>query len=137
MKGRATFVPFLVAFAFAPALASAASPPPPEPNQLDGIYGGEHAAVSFYDFGVNVEFDCASGWIDTPISLDASGAFTAPGTYTPIEPQSAIVPADQPAIYRGQLHGDWLTLEVDVGGQTLGPFHVGLNHVPLIDSCLW
>jgi hypothetical protein len=116
--------------------------PPPAPSLLLGDFGGEHIGASFYDFGGDVQFDCADGWVD-PVKTDADGSFTATGTYMPIDPTSSTPPATRAARYRGTLAPqpgaggrEHLTLFVDVGGKTLGPFDLGASAIPLLDSCL-
>jgi hypothetical protein len=133
MSPRFPFVSVLsAAVAFAWALApSATSAAPPDAHALYGDYGGEHAGASFYDFGANVELDCASGWIDGTVFYDATGSFRAVGTLLPVGQG-----APERATYRGRIDGDQLTLEIVVGDRTLGPFVLRSYGIPLLDSCL-
>jgi len=46
-----------------------------------GEWGGEHISFDVTDGGGSIEFDCASGTIDRPITLDSEGKFDVEGKY--------------------------------------------------------
>jgi hypothetical protein len=91
------------------------------PGQADNssgaprVWGGAHVSMVMSSENTTFEFDCAQGVIMSPIRPDASGDFTATGTYTPqrggpIKRDSP--PNDLPATYKGAIHGNTMTLEI-------------------------
>ena len=86
--------------------------------------------------GAAVEFDCAHGQVDGPLTLDRRGRFEAEGRYVPERPGP--VRRDEsmegrPARYRGAVRGRVMTLRVTVDdGTQLGPYRLvlgGRGHV--------
>ncbi len=56
--------------------------PTAAPDRLpNGIWGGEHIGMVVADTGATIEYDCASGSIDEPLRLDASGNFIWHGVH--------------------------------------------------------
>ena len=55
----------------------------PPVTDLRGEWGGEHVSLTITDAGSSLEFDCASGTISGPFTVDAQGRFNLRGTYTP------------------------------------------------------
>lgn len=83
-----------------------------------GVWGGEHIRMEISKDGAEIEFDCASGAINTTIALDAKGEFRVEGKFrrqVPA-PAQASEKAGTNAIYFGTLHGDTLLLQVSVSG---------------------
>jgi hypothetical protein len=46
------------------------------------VWGGMHIILEVTDRDASLQFDCAHGVINGPISLDKDGNFDVPGTYT-------------------------------------------------------
>ena len=88
---------------------------PDERRVANGMWSGPHVALSVTDTGAHVEFDCASGDIAQPLTLDASGTLSVDGVYVrehggPI--RVGEVPDRNPARYAGRVAGTTLTLDV-------------------------
>ena len=47
-----------------------------------GSWGGDHLRVDVTPAGATIEYDCAHGTIDEPLSPDRAGRFSAAGTHT-------------------------------------------------------
>jgi hypothetical protein len=95
-----------------------------------GVWGGDRANLIVTPDSVRAEFDCASGWLDGPVALDAHGRFGVSGSY---RFEAGPVGAPVPAYWTGQVTpapgGALLSLSVVVSypGQppaTLGPYHL-------------
>ena len=115
--------------------ASSASP------ALVGQWGGQHIGLEVGPAGGRVDYDCAAGTIDEPLSTDAGGRFRARGTHTPGQGGPARigeVPEKYPAIYQGRVSGDRMTLTVDVPARSLqlGPFALRRGAQPMLLRCL-
>ena len=48
----------------------------------NGVWGGQHIRAEVSDKGAVIEFDCANGTIDGPITLDNKGSFDVKGKFT-------------------------------------------------------
>lgn len=80
-----------------------------------GPWGGLHIRIDVGPGSATIEYDCASGTIDGPLTLDSKGRFTwhgmdhqeRPGPTRENDPGS-----NRPAIYSGSLKGDRMTLTV-------------------------
>jgi hypothetical protein len=90
--------------------------------------------------GATVEFDCAHGTVDQPMTLDAEGRFDARGTYVrehggPVRPDE--IEDSRPARYTGSVSGRSMSLTVvlDDGGR-LGPFALTLGDEGRLVKCL-
>jgi hypothetical protein len=46
-----------------------------------GVWGGQHIRAEVTDRGAAIEFDCANGAIDEPITLDDKGSFDVKGKF--------------------------------------------------------
>lgn len=109
-------------------------------NALGGVWGGTGIAVTVTASGATVEFDCAHGTIAQPVVLDASGRFSANGTYVQ-EHGGPIAPGPEdshPAVYRGTVQGSTMTLTVTLSdtAQTVGTFTAVHGASPRIVKCL-
>lgn len=87
---------------------------------LTGEWGGDRARLVVTAEGGKIDYDCGSGTIKGPLRLDAKGRFKANGAHE--EYGSGPTPGDAKAkqgsaVYRGSLHGDSLTLVVQIAGQ--------------------
>ena len=103
------------------------------PTAADGLqvpagdWNGKHIVLSVTSAGDKVEFDCAHGSIDGPITLDAQGRFSVKGTFVPERggPTRDDQPeTGQPAKYSGTLKDGTLTVSVELieTKQSLGDF---------------
>ena len=80
-----------------------------------GTWGGKHIQFEVSDGSVNIEYDCAHGSIEGPLTLDRQGRFSWRGTYTrehggPIRKDEKV--NNQAATYSGSINGDTMTLTV-------------------------
>ena len=108
---------------------------------LTGKWGGEHIGILVSDSSATLEYDCAYGTIDEPIIPDDDGKFEVSGVHVfehggPIRINE--VPDKHPALYKGNILGNKMTLivlltdtktEIDTFSLTRG-----VN--PLINKCL-
>jgi len=81
----------------------------------DGTWGGKHIQFEVSDGSVNIEYDCAHGSIEGPLTFDRQGRFSWRGSYTrehggPIRINEKV--NNQPATYSGSINGDTMTLTV-------------------------
>jgi hypothetical protein len=80
-----------------------------------GDWGGKHVRMEVSDGGALLEFDCAKGSIEGPVTLDAEGRFAASGKlaregFGPRDEDAA--PKGVPARYTGEVKGESMTLNV-------------------------
>ena len=125
----------------ASALSSHAALASPEgkPRPLIGSFGGSGAGVEAAESGTQLTFDCATGSVEGPITLDENGGFDVAGRLVregpgPVRPDQM---KGAPARYAGKLDGETLTLSVRVSGsdETLGPFTLTRGRLARIRSC--
>lgn len=121
-------------------VACAASPA--GPSRLDrvpaGEWGGEHVRLTVDEAGAKVEFDCAHGRLEGPLTLDGSGRFDVKGNLVgeggPVlkdEAENA-----RPARYRGETDGERMRLEVTLeGGESAGTFTLARNGRARLVKC--
>jgi hypothetical protein len=105
-----------------------------------GTWGGEHIGLEVTDGGGRVEYDCAHGTLDQRIVPDTGGGFEVRGTHVRERggPVRKGVPEDShPAVYRGQIEGDTMTLTVTESdtGEPVGTFTLTLGRQPHIVKC--
>lgn len=108
---------------------------------LYGEWGGEHVALRITPQGGVLEYDCAHGSIDPPITPDDQGRFDVTGIHIvehggPVRDDE--VPEQHPASYRGWTNGSRMVLELTLldSGVELGPFALERNRPPQIFKCL-
>jgi hypothetical protein len=135
----------LWAGAVAIALAGCSSVPG-IPDHLLGAWGGPHAGLAFQGGLAEVQFDCASGTVDDPITPAKDGSFSAKGTYRtgtagPVKVGQFF--KSQGAIYSGRIAKaakeapQVMTLNVALeDGTALGPFTLTEGTPPQITRCL-
>jgi hypothetical protein len=95
--------------------ASAASRPRKMQRMSTGSWGAPHIRIEVGPRSATIDYDCANGTIDGPLTLDSKGRFTWHGTHRregpgPVRVESAS--DGQPAIYTGSVKGDTMTLTV-------------------------
>jgi len=107
-----------------------------------GRWGGVGIRLDVTEEGARLEYDCASGTIDEPLVVDADGFLEAHGVHVfdqagPIQPGDP-QPPQHPALYRGRVDGDRLSLTVTLldTRRVVGTFDLGLGHPPELDKCL-
>ena len=86
-----------------------------------GRWGGLHINLEVKDVGAEMSFDCAHGTIEHAIMLDRKGEFSAEGSYIRERPgptRAGQMPDARPALYRGQVAGDQMTLTVTLKGSS-------------------
>lgn len=111
----------------------------PPITDLRGTWGGEHVSLTITDVGSSLEFDCASGAIPGPFTVDAQGRFSLSGTYTPGTggPEPIDPPPAQDATYSGRVSGQDMTLTVDVEGDLPGfSYELRQGEPPQLLLCL-
>ena len=83
-----------------------------------GVWGGQHINVEVGEKSARIEYDCANGVINGPLSVDANGNFKLRGTHR-IERGGPIRADDdskgEPATYTGTIKGNTMTLTLKVG----------------------
>ena len=83
-----------------------------------GVWGGQHINIDVGEKLARIEYDCASGVINGPLSVDANGNFKLRGTHRierggPVRADDK--PNDHPATYTGSIKGNTMTLTLKVG----------------------
>ena len=83
-----------------------------------GVWGGQHINIEVGEKSARIEYDCASGVINGPLSVDANGNFKLRGTHR-IERGGPVRADDDskghPATYTGSIKGNTMTLTLKVG----------------------
>lgn len=99
-----------------PRAASSGGGAPPGATPLAaGAWGGDHVSLTVTATGARLQFDCATGAIDVPMAVGASGEFDVAGVFARQRPGAQRVgdtPAGEPARYRGTISGSTMTLEI-------------------------
>lgn len=101
-------------------ITSAAASRPRKMQRLHpGSWGGPHIRIDVEPRSATIDYDCANGTIDGPLTIDSKGRFTWRGTHNRehggpirIDEQSN----GRPAIYSGWIKGDTMTLTVKLAG---------------------
>ena len=132
---------FCVAIALAACRTADSAPAATDRRDLGGSWGGNHVALTLTADGGTLDYDCASGSIDGPLRIDASGRFSARGTHSPGQggPQrQGEEPPLLPADYSGEVSGDSMTLLVRVpsAGIEIGPLTLRRGAEPVLFRCL-
>ena len=82
---------------------------------VTGTWGGQHISININGRSATIEYDCANGTIDGPLTLDSQGRFRWRGTHYrehggPVRRDQK--PNSHPATYTGWIKGDTMTLTV-------------------------
>ena len=99
--------------------SSAASRPRKMQRISTGSWGAPHIRIEVGQRSATIDYDCANGTIDGPLTLDSKGRFTWRGTHRREGPGPIRVDMEtdgQPAIYTGSVKGDTMTLTVKLAG---------------------
>lgn len=91
-----------------------------KPKMLQGSWGGDRMNLVMGTNGGEIRMDCATGTIKGRVMIDAKGRFTARGTFDqekggPIRAED-FANRGKPAIFRGQMNGNTMTLSVTKPG---------------------
>lgn len=130
---------WLILIAVAAGLSACASIDATRTN-ASGQWGGPHIGLILEGGLGRLEYDCASGTIDTPVIPAADGSFTATGTHRP--GQGGPIRVGQiftsvRATYAGKIEKDHITLGVVLeDGAALGPFSLDRGVPPQLTRCL-
>ncbi len=105
------------------------------PKRLAGAWGGEQVSLEAGQNGASFAQYCATGRIDQPVVLDASGRFDVPGTYS--RNRGGPINLAEPARFVGLITGNRLTLTVTVlnTNEQIGPFTLELGRPTKIPGC--
>jgi hypothetical protein len=105
-----------------------------------GIWGAPHVNLDVSATGGRIEYDCAHGTIDGPMSLDSGKRFDVRGTH--VREQGGPVPEHEPqgvpARYTGRLEDDGLTITVTLtdSNEVVGTFTLKRNTAGVLRKCL-
>lgn len=95
--------------------SSAASRPRKMQRIHPGTWGGSHIRIEVGPRSATIDYDCANGTIEGPLTIDSKGRFSWRGTHNRehggpirIDEQSN----GRPATYSGSIKGDTMTLTV-------------------------
>lgn len=112
---------------------------------VPGMWGGPHIAMRITAGGAEVEFDCAHGTIEQPITLDSNDRFDVPGTFVteggpvsvPVDPgESSSTQKVITARYQGRVEGKKLILTVVMdSGKTSSLFSLTHASPPGLTKC--
>jgi len=83
-----------------------------------GEWGGVHISMNVGDGSATIEYDCAHGSIEGPLTTDGERKFKLRGTFTP--ERGGPIRADetarsQPATYSGEINGNTMKLTLRIG----------------------
>lgn len=110
------------------------------PTNVSGQWGGPHINLVLEGGLGTIEYDCASGTIDTPVIPAPDGSFAATGTHRP--GQGGPIRVGQifishRATYAGKIEKDHMTLGVGLeDGTTIGPFSLDRGAQGQLTRCL-
>jgi hypothetical protein len=135
-----TPVPATWLLATCAALAAFCSPTSADGASVQaGMWAGEHIVIEVTGAGATVEFDCAHGTIDAPLTLDAAARFDVTGSFTRESggPTREDPPRAVPARYTGSLKGPTLTVTVVLteSKDTVGVFTLERGARPRLFKC--
>jgi hypothetical protein len=109
-------------------------------RDLRGTWGGEHIAMEITDAGATIEYDCAHGRITERIAPDAAGTCEAKGAHTRERggPTRQGEDEGQPAIYRGSIKNETMTLTVELAenNEAVGTFTLTQGKTGRIRKCM-
>lgn len=121
-------------------LAGACESLPKGPTHLTGQWGGPQAGLLLEGGVGTLEYDCASGTIDSPIFPSPAGEFAVTGTHRPGQGGPVRVGqifTSHRATYSGTVSGEQMILSVRLeDGTALGPFTLVRGAQPQLNRCL-
>ena len=125
---------------FAAAGLSSCSAIPSPPTNLSGQWGGPHISLLLEGGLGQIEYDCASGTIDTVIYPAKDGHFTATGTHRtgqggPVRVGQVFI--SHRAVYAGTIEKEKMTFAGKLeDGTVIGPFSLTLGSQGELTRCL-
>jgi hypothetical protein len=106
----------------------------------NGTWGGLHVRIEVGGGSAAIEYDCAHGAIDGPLTLDSDGHFSLSGTHVrehggPVRIDEK--PNSQPAQYTGTIDGDKMSLTVTLTEtkETIGTFTLERGNPGRVFKC--
>jgi hypothetical protein len=135
MRSVRTALLFVAAGACASATTS-----PSDSRVATGTWGGPHIGISVTEAGAHIEFDCAYGDIDRPLTVDDRGGLAVDGVFVREHggPVREGEEADKkPARYSGRLDGATMTLDVILkdSNEKIGTFTLKHGAAPGVRKC--
>jgi len=82
-----------------------------------GTWGGQHIQMTVHAKSATIEYDCATGVIHGPLTVDANGNFNLRGTHRMMRGgpvRAGETPNDHPATYTGSIKGNTMTLNLKI-----------------------
>jgi hypothetical protein len=125
---------------FAAAGLSGCAAVAPPPSNLSGQWGGPHISLLLEGGLGQIEYDCASGTVDTVIYPDKEGHFTATGTHRtgqggPVRVGQVFI--SHRAVYSGTVQKEKMTFAGKLeDGTVIGPFSLTLGSKGELTRCL-
>jgi hypothetical protein len=123
------------------ALAFAGAPKGDSKRVPAGTWGATGINMDVTDAGATLDYDCAHGTVDEPLTLDAEGRFDARGSHYrehggPI--REGAEDKGQPVHYLGQITEDTMTLTIKLldGDTTVGSFTLARGKSGRIRKCM-
>ena len=106
----------------------------------NGNWGGQNALLEVSEGRVQINFSCARGVIEGPVTVDADGRFSAKGTFTAegMGPRNEDDPPKaRPAVYSGVVSEKKMTLTVTVPDDKAegGTFELTLGEPGRVRRC--
>jgi hypothetical protein len=105
-----------------------------------GPWGGDHALLTVNAASAAIEFDCAHGTLQAPITL-THGDFDVAGEF--VQEHGGPIRVDEPAVrqparYRGRIDKQMMTLRVTLTdtSQEIGPFSLTFGASGRVFKCL-
>lgn len=107
----------------------------------EGSWGGEHIGLEVTTKGASVDYDCAHGAVDQPMTLDKNGRFDVKGTHIRERPgpvREGDETASRPARYEGRTDGRTMTLTVTLTdtGERFGSYSLTYKQARRVTKCL-
>jgi hypothetical protein len=90
-----------------------------------GNWGGQHINMKVGAKSATIEYDCASGVIKGPLTVDREGNFNLRGTHRMLRggpTRADETPQDHPATYTGTIKGNTMTLNLKIGDSDADTF---------------
>ncbi len=108
-------------------LGSGTSRPRRMQRLTTGTWGGMHIIINVEERSATITYDCATGAITGPLTIEKSGRFTWRGTFTRQHPGPIRidVPSNEsPVVYSGTVVGDEMKIKVKHAGsnEVIGEF---------------
>jgi hypothetical protein len=112
----------------------------PQDEVASGTWGGRGIALAVTNTGAHAEFDCASGDITKPLTVDSNGRLAVDGVFVRERPgpiREGEESDRKPARYSGRVDGETMTLMVTLteANQTIGTYTLRHGAAPRVTKC--